>query len=128
MKLFEYDNYSAETQAKWGNTDAYKEYSEKTKNCSEDKRNNLTDEMNNIMAEFAVCMKNGNSADSDIAKELVKLLQNHITDNYYNCTNAILVGLGQMYVLDERFKNNIDKHADGTAEFICKAIENYCNK
>ena len=28
-----------------------------------------------------------------------------------------------MYVADERFKNNIDKHASGTAKFICQAIE-----
>ena len=122
------ENYSTEVQEKWGNTAAYKEYSEKINNYSEDKRNSLTDEMNNIMAEFAVCLKNGNSPDSDKAQELVKLLQKYITDNYYNCTNAILAGLGQMYVQDERFKNNIDKHTDGTAEFICKAIGFYCSK
>ena len=122
------ESYSTEVQEKWGNTAAYKEYSEKTNNYSEDKRNSLTDEMNNIMAEFAVCLKNGNSPDSDKAQELVKLLQKYITDNYYNCTNAILAGLGQMYVQDERFKNNIDKHADGTAEFICNAIGFYCSK
>ncbi|MBP3572516.1 MAG: TipAS antibiotic-recognition domain-containing protein, partial [Clostridia bacterium] len=43
-------------------------------------------------------------------------------------TNEILAGLGQMYVADERFMNNIDKHADGTASFICKAIAVYCGK
>jgi hypothetical protein len=31
-----------------------------------------------------------------------------------------------MYVADERFKNNIDKHAEGTAAFISEAIEIYC--
>ena len=53
-------------------------------------------------------------------------LQNHITENYYHCTREILFGLGQMYVADERFKNNIDKHADGTAAFIRDAITAYC--
>jgi hypothetical protein len=56
----------------------------------------------------------------------VKKLQNHITENYYTCTREILSGLGQMYTADERFKNNIDKHADGTAEFIGEAIKFYC--
>ena len=37
-------------------------------------------------------------------------------------------GLGQMYVMDERFKNNIDKNAEGTAEFVSKAIDVYCKK
>jgi hypothetical protein len=31
-----------------------------------------------------------------------------------------------MYVADERFKTNIDKHASGTADFVSKAIEIYC--
>jgi hypothetical protein len=56
------------------------------------------------------------------------MLQNHITQNYYLCTNDILLGLGQMYVADERFKKNIDKHAFGTAEFIKEAIKAYCLK
>jgi hypothetical protein len=66
--------------------------------------------------------------DSTEAQSLVKMLQNHITRNYYLCTNEILTGLGQMYLADERFKNNIDKHAAGTAAFICEAIEVYCRK
>jgi hypothetical protein len=55
----------------------------------------------------------------------VKKLQDHITGNYYLCTNEILAGLGQMYVGDERFKANIDKNGDGTAEFVSQAIENH---
>ena len=39
-----------------------------------------------------------------------------------------LAGLGKMYVADERFRNNIDKHTDGTAAFICDAIAVYCSK
>ena len=80
------------------------------------------------MSEFSVCMKNGAEPESCEAQALVKALQNHITENYYLCTNEILAGLGQMYVADERFRNNIDKKADGTAEFICEAIEIYCKK
>jgi metal-responsive CopG/Arc/MetJ family transcriptional regulator len=82
--------------------------------------------MEHIMAEFASCMKRGETPNSVEAQGLVKRLQSHITENYYNCTNEILAGLGQMYVADERFKSNIDKHADGTAAFICEAIKIYC--
>ena len=120
--------FDIEVKEKWGKTDAYKEYTEKTKNYSKDKWNNLSDSLNDIFAKFAVCMKNDKKPDSDEAQNLVKSLQNHITENYYLCTNEILSGLGQMYIADERFKNNIDKHADGTAQFISKAIKIYCNK
>ena len=81
-----------------------------------------------IFTKFAECMNNGYTADSDEAQALVKELQAYITENYYTCTNEILVGLGQMYVADERFKKNMDKHAEGTAEFIKKAVEVYCEK
>jgi hypothetical protein len=30
-----------------------------------------------------------------------------------------------MYVADERFCKNIDKHGEGTAEFVSEAIEKY---
>ena len=50
-----------------------------------------------------------------------------ITDNYYTCTNEILAGLGLMYIADERFKNNIDSHSLGAAEFISEAIKVYCS-
>ena len=75
-----------------------------------------------IFAEFAACKKNGVSSDSVVAQALVAKLQAHITANYYTCTDEILAGLGKMYVADERFKKNIDKYGEGTAEFASEAI------
>ena len=123
-----FEKYKAEAKEKWGQTSAYKEHAEKTKNYSKQKWNDLTDGMDQIIAKFAACMKNGEEPDSAEAQNLVKTLQKHITDNYYLCTNEILADLGQMYVADERFKNNIDTHADGNAAFICEAIGVYCRK
>ena len=79
------------------------------------------------MKVFAWCMKRGSTPDSADAQALVKALQDYITENYYLCTKEILAGLGQMYVADERFQSNIDKHADGTAEFIRASINAYCS-
>ena len=124
----EFETYKAEAREKWGKTDAYKEHAERTKNYSRQKWNDLAEGMDHIMAEFALCMRKDESPDSTEAQNLVKMLQNHITENYYLCTNEILASLGQMYVADERFTNNIDKHADGTATFICEAIAVYCSK
>lgn len=118
----EFEKYQAEAQVKWGNTDAYKEYAAKPQNNCR----NIEDGLNSIIAEFAVCIKSGASPDSLEAQTLVKKLQTHITETCYTCTNEILSGLGQMYVYDERFKNNIDKNGVGTAEFISNAITVYC--
>ncbi len=120
--------YEVEAKKRWGETDAYKEHAEKTANYTADKWQEVNDGLNAVLAKFAECMNNGNTADSVEAQALVKELKNYITENYYTCTNEILLGLGQMYVADERFKANIDKHAVGTAKFVSEAIKVYCNK
>ena len=126
MATFDNSKLQQEAKEKWGQTQAYKEYAEK--HYTRQAQNDLAAEMDQIMAEFARCMKKGERVDSVEAQSLVKTLQDHITGHYYKCTDAILAGLGQMYVADERFRSNIDKHADGTAAFICQAIQTYCCK
>ena len=121
-----FDAYKAEARQRWGNTDAYREHAERTKNYSKTKWKELAGEMNEIFAEFALCMKNGETPDSAEVQNLVKALQDHITGNYYPCTNEILAGLGQMYAADERFRSSIDGNGDGTARFVSEAIEAYC--
>ena len=122
----EFGIYKNEVKEKWGSTDAYKEYSDKTKWYSKEKFDLVGEEMNLVMAEFAVCMKNGDAISDVSVQLLVKKLQDYITENLYVCTKEILSGLGKMYVLDERFKSNIDKNGDGTARFISEAIDFYC--
>ena len=121
-------NYETETRSRWGNTDAYREHEQKTKNYTKEKWAEANDGLMAIFAEFAACKASGASADSNEAQLLVAKLQAHITANYYPCTDEILAGLGKMYVADERFKKNIDKYGDGTAEFAAEGIEFYVKK
>ena len=121
----EFEKYKDEAKEKWGNTTAYAEYSEKSKNYGKDKFSAISGEMAEIFSKFNRAMKNPDAA-SDEAQALVKELQDYITNNFYTCTKEILSGLGQMYVYDERFKNNIDKAGEGTAEFVSEAIKIYC--
>lgn len=122
------NNYDLEVEQRWGETDAYKEHAEKTAGYTKDKWQDVNDGLMTVLTQFAACMKAGHTADSDEVQVLVKELQNYITENYYTCTDEILAGLGQMYVADERFKNNIDQHASGTAAFISESIATYCRK
>ena len=120
------NNYNMEAKLRWGETQAYKEHSEKTANYTADEWQVINDGLNTVLSKFADCKRNGHTADSDEAQTLVKELQAYITEHYYTCKKEILAGLGQMYVADERFKSNIDKHGKGTAEFISNAIKVYC--
>ena len=121
-------SYETEAREHWGNTAAYREHEQKTKNYTKEKWAEATDGMMAIFAEFALCKQSGADADSAKVQALVAKLQAHITKNYYTCTDEILLGLGKMYVADERFKKNIDKYGEGTAEFAAKAIALYCRK
>jgi len=127
MKAIEKD-YSKESLKRWGNTEAYREHEQKTKNYTKEKWLEANDGLMAIFAEFAVCKQNGAEADSNEAQMLVAKLQAHITANYYTCTDEILAGLGKMYVADERFKKNIDKYGEGTAEFASEEIRIYVEK
>ena len=122
------NRYENEARERWGDTSAYLEHQEKTKHYTKEKWAEANDGMMAIFGEFAACKDGGASADSNEAQALVAKIQAHITANYYTCTDEILAGLGKMYVADERFKKNIDKYGDGTAEFAADAIEVYCRK
>ena len=123
MAEFNHSALEKEAKEKWGQTQAYKEYEEKQ---SLGQTQDAGQGMDQIMAEFALCMKKGETPDSTQAQDLVKKLQDYISQHYYHCTNVILAALGQMYVADARFKSNIDKNGAGNAASICQAIGIYC--
>ena len=119
------NDYESEVLSRWGNTDAYREHEQKTKNYTKEKWAEANNGLMAIFAEFAACKANGASANSTEAQALVSKLHAYITANYYTCTDELLAGLGQMYVADERFKKNIDKYGEGTAEFAAEGIRIY---
>ena len=119
--------YETEAKEKWGKTSAFSEYETKSEGRSDDENSFIAGGMMKIFEEFGKI--SGKKPETAEAQELVKKLQSFITENYYNCTDKILFGLGQMYIMDERFTENIDKAGgNGTAEFVSKAISFYCKK
>ncbi len=115
----EIDKYADEAKKKWENTAAYKEFAEKHSDS-----NDKTEEFMQIFAEIGKIKHL--EPDSQTVQSMIKKLQNFITENYYTCTDDILKGLGQMYIADERFKNNIDSTGgNGTTEFTAQAINTY---
>ena len=118
------NEYSAEVKERWGNTDAYAQSNEKTKNYSKEKWQEITEDGDRIFEWFAKNMDK--SMNDQEVLDMVKEWQDLITSNFYTCTPEILSGLAEMYICDERFKKNIDKYAEGTAQFLHDAIKEYC--
>ena len=115
------NKYAEEARQRWGSTDAYKESQQRNTDFSQ-----AASLLDAVFEEFAELDRSGISPDDEAAKVQVEKLQRCITDNFYTCTNESLAGLGQMYAADVRFKTNIDKHGEGTAEFVSQCIKSYC--
>ena len=119
------ERYAAEAKAKWGKTDAWQEYEEKTADKSKEQLQDAGAGLMDIFAEIGALRHT--SPASPEAQALVKKLQSYITAHFYTCTPQILRGLGQMYIAGGEMTENIDRAGGaGTAEFACKAIEIYC--
>ena len=119
----ELEEYKEEAKAKWGHTDAYKEY-ERRVGTGEKQTGEALMALFGELGELRVL-----PANAEEVQEKIAAIQNFITDHFYTCTKEILYGLGQMYVADERMKRNIDKAGgEGTAEFARQAIQIYCTQ
>lgn len=120
------NKYADEVKSRWGNTDAYAQSKERTDKYTKQDWENALNKSNEIFKRFAEHVNE--SPDSKDVQDLVEEWRTFITESYYDCTKEILASLGQMYVSDERFMNNINKFGNGTAEFMSQAIGIYCEK
>ena len=121
----EIDEYAAQAKDKWGKTEAWQEFEQKTAGQTQAQLQSTGDALMDIFAEFGAIRHL--SPGSAVAQDLVAKLQSFITEHYYTCTRQILRGLGQMYIAGDNMTENIDKAGGaGTAQFAHEAIEIYC--
>ena len=117
------DTYAAEAKKRWGHTDAWRESQEKQKTQSQEVSD--ADGLMDIFRRLGA-YRNADPAAPE-AQALIRELQQYICDHYYNCTNQILMGLGQMYAAGDEMNENIDRSGGpGTGDFARRAIEIYC--
>lgn len=117
--------YAQETKLKYGESNAYKQSKERTSKYSKDDWAKVMNTANEIFERIASLMDKG-PENTDV-QQAVSQWRQHITESFYDCTSEIFRGLGQLYVCDERFTNNIDKIKPGLSEFLSKAIDIYCD-
>lgn len=119
---FDPKEYEQEARERWGQTDAYKESARRTAQYTRADWQRLADEAHEIYQAFMELKETGIAPDSEEAMAVAERHRSHIGDWFYDCTPEIHVGLGEMYVQDPRFTENIDKHGDGLAAYMSQAI------
>ena len=121
------DAYAAEAKARYGQTAEYREFLQKSQGYTKEDVQRITVQMMAIMAEFGEMREK--SPSSQQAQAQVKKLRDFITEYFYSCSDATLLGLGRMYAGGGRLTENIDKTGgEGTGEFIYQAISVYCRE
>ena len=121
------DEYSRQAKELYGKTPQFKEMEEKQKNRTKEEDQLLADRFMLLFKEAGE-MKETDPASPE-AQDLVKRIQAFITENLYTCTDKILRGLGKMYSGGGDFTKNIDEYGgEGTAEFVDRAIQIYCDR
>jgi len=119
------DEYAKRAKEQWGNTAEYNESERRDSLRTAEEKEQLAGRTMELFAQFGE-MRGLDPADSRVQAQ-VKRLQDFFCQNFYNCTNDILLGLGKMYAAGGEFTENIDNAGgEGTAQFVNRAIEVYC--
>lgn len=114
--------YAQEAEARWGQTDAFKESQRRTAKYGEADWAQMGVEQTAVLEAFLAAFGAGLTPDSVEAAAAAEAHRQQITKWFYPCSYEIQVGLAEMYVADERFKAYYDGHAVGLAKFVSEAI------
>lgn len=87
----------------------------------------LTDSFNTIFSQFAEDMRAKVPANTPVNIERARQLHQYIRDYAFDCSLEVFGSIGRGYVTDPRFQQNIDQFGEGTAQYVCDAIQAYVN-
>lgn len=120
----EMKKFAAEAKQRWGNTDAYKQSTERVKNMSKENMARIQKENDELMKKIAANMSHGPNSP-----EIQKLIARHYANlrHFYEPNLEMYRGLGQMYCDDPRFSAHYEKYAPNLAKFLRDAIAAFCD-
>lgn len=119
------DEDFAQARALYGKTEAWQEFTEKSRRRTKEREQALGDRVMDYFARLGA-MRDKDPADAQV-QAWVQSLREFFTEHYYNCTPQILLYLGQSYAGGGSMNENIDAAGGrGTGEFALRAIEIYC--
>jgi DNA-binding transcriptional MerR regulator len=120
---FDPAKYEQEAEQRWGTTPAWAESKRRTKSYGPDDWQQLEQEADVIYRELAELLARGVPPDGEAARALAERHRLHIDRWFYPCEPAMHVGLGRMYLADDRFAATFEKYAVGLTGYLSAAIE-----
>lgn len=119
------DDYAAQAKTLYGKTDAYKEFTEKSRTRTQEQTKALGEQVMDFFVRLGSLREKDPASDE--VQAWVRELQSFFTAHYYTCTPEILRSLGEGYAGGGTMNENIDKAGGaGTGAFARRAIEIYC--
>ena len=116
--------YEKEVKEKYADTEAFRQSKQKTNGYQADDWKTIEIERQRIYQSLADLMDR-DPADSEV-QQIIHEWRMHISKHFYDCTPEIFKGLGEMYISDQRFTDNIDSTKPGLARYLHDAIQIYC--
>ncbi|RPA12534.1 MerR family transcriptional regulator [Gordonia sp. OPL2] len=111
------DEYAAEAQERWGDTDAWRQSQARTARFDKNDWRRIKAEGDALEAKLADAMRAGVAAGSPEANALAEEHRAGI-EQFYDCGYEMQVNLAEMYIADPRFTAHYDTRAPGLAQFL----------
>ncbi|HCC07180.1 MAG TPA: hypothetical protein DEP72_03305 [Clostridiales bacterium] len=118
------EHYEEEVNSEYDDADEQKESMKNTSRYTTEDWDRITIRAEEINQKIIKNMDKG--AADPVVQDAVEEFRQHITENFYNCTPEILLGMAELYINDAHFSENIDKNKPGLAKFFSDAIFIYC--
>lgn len=115
------DEYQAEAQERWGDTDKWAQSQARTKDMTKEQWAEVKAEMDAFEADLGVAVRAGEPTGSDTAAALAERHRASIA-RFYDCDHEFQVCLAQMYLADPRFTQHYEDIEPGTAQWLHGAI------
>ncbi len=115
------DEYAAEAQQRWGQTQAWKQSQARTARYTKADWIEVKAEMAAVGEGFAAAMDAGMPSSSDAAMDAAEAHRASI-ERFYDCSTAMHRGLADMYLADPRFTKTYEDIRVGMAQYVHDAI------
>lgn len=117
------EEYAAEAEEKWGDTEAWTQSQRRTSAMSTEDWLRVKAEGDDVERRFAAALAAGVPADSATAMDLAEEHRQQIGRNFYDCSPEMHAGLGRVYLEDERFTAHYERVAPGLAQYVSTAVQ-----